>query len=172
MQQLKLTGKERRFDENEILVSKTDTKGRIIYANEAFCDVTGYSEKELIGQPRGITRHPDMPNSIYQLFWEKFEKGREIFAYELNRCKNGDYFWVLAHVTPTYNDVQALIGHHSNRRCPTREAVSTISAVYKLLRERETKHTEYEKGLADGSAALQAILQQKGMSYDSFVFSL
>ena len=97
------TGKERTFSDDEIIVSKTDPKGRLTYVNDVFCKVGLYSEDELVGQPHSIVRHPDMPRSIFALLWERIRAGREIFAYVKNMAKNGDYYWVLAHVTPSYD---------------------------------------------------------------------
>jgi PAS domain S-box len=98
-----LTGVERTFGTDEIIVSKTDPKGRIIYANEVFLRLAGYAESEIIGQPHSIIRHPDMPRCVFKLLWDTVQSGNEIFAYVVNRSKNGDHYWVLAHVTPTFD---------------------------------------------------------------------
>jgi len=81
------TGMERRFEEDEIIVSKTDLKGRITYANQVFLRVAGYSEKEVLGQPHNLIRHPDMPRCVFKLLWDTLEAKREIFAYVLNMAK-------------------------------------------------------------------------------------
>ena len=81
---LSLTGVERHFDEHEIIVSKTDLKGRITYANDTFLRVAGYRERDILGQPHSIIRHPDMPRCVFALLWQTIEAGREIFAYVIN----------------------------------------------------------------------------------------
>jgi PAS domain S-box-containing protein len=96
-----LTGVERTFVENEIIVSKTDLKGRITYANDVFIKLAGFTETELLGQPHSIIRHPEMPRCVFKLLWDTIAEGGEIFAYVVNRSKNGDHYWVFAHVTPT-----------------------------------------------------------------------
>jgi PAS domain S-box-containing protein len=166
------TGKERTFSDDEIIVSKTDPKGRLTYVNDVFCKVGLYSEDELVGQPHSIVRHPDMPRSIFALLWERIRAGREIFAYVKNMAKNGDYYWVLAHVTPSYDGNGQIDGYHSNRRVPDRKAVAAVEPLYRDLLALENAQPDRKAGLAAARAQLDALLQQKGMSYDEFVFSL
>ena len=91
-----LTGVERFFDDDEIIVSKTDLKGIITYGNSVFYRLAGYTEKELIGVNHNVIRHPDMPRAVFKLLWDTLAEGREIFAYVVNRAKNGDHYWVFA----------------------------------------------------------------------------
>ena len=116
-----LTGRERFFDDRDIIVSKTNLQGHITYANRVFLDIAGYREDEVLNQPHKILRHPDMPRCIFKLMWETIESGREVFAYVINRCKDGDHYWVYAHVTPSFDMSGKIIGYHSNRRVPQRE---------------------------------------------------
>jgi PAS domain S-box-containing protein len=166
------TQTERSFGQDEIIVSKTDTKGRILYANEVFCRVGQYAEHELVGQPHSILRHPDMPRCVFQLLWDTIAGGREIFAYVKNLAKSGDYYWVLAHVTPSYDKAGKIDGYHSNRRKPDPAAIEKIAPVYKLLLEEEQRHADRKQGQAAGYALLQKLLAERGQSYDEFVFSL
>jgi PAS domain S-box-containing protein len=91
-----LTGVERTFDEEEIIVSKTDLTGRVTYANDVFLRISGYTESEVLGQSHSIIRHPGTPRGVFSLLWRAIESGREIFAHVVNRAKNGDHYWVLA----------------------------------------------------------------------------
>jgi PAS domain S-box-containing protein len=86
------------FTEDDIIVSKTDLKGRITYANQSFCQMAGYTEAEMLGQPHSIIRHPDMPRAVFKLLWDTVLEGREIFAYVKNMAKNGNFYWVFADV--------------------------------------------------------------------------
>ena len=167
-----LTGVERTFAEDEILVSKTDTAGKITYANRVFLRVAGFLESEILGQPHNIIRHPEMPRSVFQLLWERIEAGHEIFAYVINRAKNGDHYWVHAHVTPTFDPQGSIIGYHSMRRKPDRKAVVAASDLYSILLAEEAKHENVKQAMAAGRALVEQTLQQAGMSYDEFVFSL
>lgn len=165
-------GRERSFHEDEIIVSKTDLKGIITYANDVFIRVSGFTEEELLGRPHNIVRHDAMPRCVYKLLWNRIQAGREIFAYVVNRAKNGDFYWVFAHVTPVYGGGTAITGYHSSRRLPQRAAVDKATSLYAILREEETRHTSPTAGMQAAADKLDAILREKGCSYDEFVFSL
>jgi PAS domain S-box-containing protein len=167
-----LTGVERSFGSDEIIVSKTDVKGRIIYANEVFLRMAGYTEREILNQPHSIIRHPDMPRCVFKLLWDTIEAGREIFAYVKNRAKNGDHYWVLAHVTPTLDKHGAIISYHSNRRSPRREAVAKAEGLYRELLAIEQGHPDRKAGMEAAFQAMVAKLQSVGVPYDEFVFAL
>jgi PAS domain S-box-containing protein len=167
-----LSGVERTFKSDEIIVSKTDTKGRIIYANEVFLRMAGYTEAEILNQPHSIIRHPDMPRCVFKLLWDTIETGKEIFAYVKNRSKNGDHYWVLAHVTPTFDKAGNIISYHSNRRSPRRDAVEKAEALYKDLLAIENRHEDRKAGMEAAFQAVVATLQGAGVPYDEFVFSL
>lgn len=168
-----LTGQERFFDSNELIVSKTDLQGRILYANRTFMKVGLYEEKELIGAPHSILRHPDMPRCVFKLLWDQIGAGHEIFAYVINRAKNGDHYWVLAHVTPSYDGSGAINGYHSNRRVPDKRVVTeVISPTYKALLDIESQHSNAKDGMMASYNHLLKILKDKGSTYDEFIFSL
>lgn len=169
---LYLSGVERTFGTDEIIVSKTDTKGRIIYANEVFLRMAGYTEAEILNQPHNIIRHPDMPRCVFKLLWTTIEAGKEIFAYVKNRSKNGDHYWVLAHVTPTFDSSGKIVSYHSNRRVPRRDAVEKAEALYKDLLAIENGHQDSKAGMEAAFQAVVAKLQAAGVPYDEFVFSL
>lgn len=166
------TKTERTFGEEEIIVSKTDTKGRITYANEVFQRVGLYKEAELLGQPHSILRHPDMPRCVFKLLWDTVEQGNEIFAYVKNMAKNGDYYWVFAHVTPSFDAKHTIIGYHSNRRLPRREAIAKVEPVYRKLLAEEERHPDRKAGMVSAFDMLVGLLKDQGIGYDEFVFSL
>jgi len=91
---------ERFFPEEEIIVSKTDLKGRITYCNPSFVEVSGYAAEELLGQPHNIVRHPDMPAEAFRDLWATVGGGRPWTGIVKNRRKTGDHYWVCANVTP------------------------------------------------------------------------
>ena len=166
------TGRERTFPEDEIIVSKTDLKGIITYANQTFIRVAGYTEQELLGQPHNIIRHPDMPRCVFQLLWDTISAGEEIFAYVVNLCKNGDHYWVLAHVTPTFDESGRITGYHSSRRKPDQSAVDTVSGLYRQLLEKEESYTDWREGMAAATALLMENLENMGTQYDELIFAL
>lgn len=171
--ELFLTGNERTFDKNDVIVSKTDLKGRITYCNRVFLGLAGYTEKELLGQPHSIIRHPDMPRCVFKLLWDTLAEGQEIFAYVVNRAKNGDHYWVLAHVTPDYSLDGELIGYHSNRRVPDKKIVNeTITPLYRDLLEIEANAENRKIGMEQSFAKVVEILTGAGLTYEEFVASL
>ncbi len=164
---------ERFFEKDEIIVSKTDLKGRITYANRTFCKIAGYRESEIIGQPHSIVRHPDMPRAVFKFMWDTILDGREIFAYVKNMAKGGDFYWVFAHVTPSYDDAGRMIGFHSNRRVPDPQVLQrSIIPLYAALLREEQSHKNGKDALAAGCRQFEAFVQSRKMSYDQLVFSL
>lgn len=167
---------EKTFKSNLLLVTKTDLKGTITYANRAFLEIVAISENVLIGSAHNIIRHPDMPKVIFAYLWEYLQRGDEIHAYVKNLCADGSYYWVLANVTPSYQqhsfkeknfkDSQ-VIGYHSSRRNPSKEALDFIKPLYKQLLQ-----AEQQGGIAASKKILQDLLDTKGVEYDEFILSI
>ena len=169
MKNLPITNRECFFADNDIIVSKTDLKGRITYANQTFLDIACYKEQDVLGQPHSLIRHPDMPRSIFKLLWDTLKNQHEIFAYVKNRSKNGDHYWVIAHVTPSKNAHGKVIGYHSNRRVPDRHTLDeTIIPLYRSLLEIE-QSSDRKAGLEKSYNKLTTILHDHGLAYDEFI---
>lgn len=166
------TNREVFFGTEEVIVSKTDTKGRITYCNDVFLKVAGYREEDLLGQPHSIIRHPDMPRCVFKLLWDTIENGQEIFAYVKNMAKSGDHYWVLAHVTPSYDMDGNIVGYHSNRRLPERAAVDKAAALYADLLSIENRNPDAKAGMQQAYQAVIDLLTKNHVTYDEFVFSL
>ena len=99
---LPVTEQERHVTPGQELVTQTDLKGRITYVNPAFIQVSGFSEDELVGHNHNVVRHPDMPQEAFEDLWSTLKLGRPWCKMVKNRCKNGDFYWVKANVTPVY----------------------------------------------------------------------
>lgn len=166
------TDREVTFGDDEIIVSKTDTTGRITYVNRVFLKVAGYTESELLGAPHSIIRHPDMPRTVFRVLWETIAAGDEVFAYVKNMAKTGDFYWVFAHVTPSFDRDGNIVGYHSNRRTPDREALAIVQPLYEELLAIENAPSNRKNGLETATAHLQRMLSERGTAYDEFVFSL
>ena len=166
------TGIERTFDKTEIIVSKTDLKGRITYANDVFLRVSQYREDEILGQPHNCIRHPDMPRCVFQLLWDTIQAGREIFALVINLAKSGDFYWVLAHVTPTYDHSGNVIGYHSSRRVPERSSIQKIVPIYKTLLDIERPIHNPKEAIAASMPVMLKLLKDNNVTYEEFIFSL
>ncbi|KAE8547599.1 methyl-accepting chemotaxis protein [Marinobacter nauticus] len=134
---LPITGNERTFPESQKLISSTDLRGKILHCNDAFVAVSGFSRDELIGQPHNIVRHPDMPPKAYENMWSHLKAGRPWMGLVKNRCKNGDFYWVSAYVTPVTANGE-VVGYESVRSCPGREDVARAEKLYKSIREGKT----------------------------------
>lgn len=166
------TGRECPFGEEELIVSKTDLKGRITYANDVFLRLSKYSIQELIGAPHSLIRHPDMPRCVFKLLWDTIEAKQEIFAYVLNMARDGDHYWVFAHVTPTFDAQQNIIGYHSNRRKPEAGQVAKVKPLYEALLTEENRLPNRKDGMQRGFEMLVATLKDARLDYDEFVFSI
>ncbi|GJM00116.1 MAG: transcriptional regulator [Methyloligella sp.] len=167
-----LTGNEVTFQDDEIIVSKTNLKGHLTYANKLFLEIAGYSEQEVIGKPHNIIRHPDMPRVIFKMLWDTVRDGREVFAYVINRCKNGDHYWVYAHVTPSLDMNGKIIGYHSNRRVPQKDILNqTIIPLYKQLKQAEDL-ADRKEGLLNSENLMSGYLADQQLAYDEFIMTV
>jgi PAS domain S-box-containing protein len=170
--QVRPTGKECPFGEEELIVSKTNLKGHITYANDVFLRLSKYPVKDVIGAPHSLIRHPDMPRCIFKLLWDTIQAKKEIFAYVVNMASDGDHYWVFAHVTPTLDEQQNVTGFHSNRRKPNPEQVTKIKELYQALLTEEGRHDSRKDGMLRGYDMLIATLKGKGLDYDEFIFAI
>lgn len=165
------TGALRTFGDDEVIVSKTDLRGRLTYVNDVFMRVSCMAEDELLGKPHNVIRHPEMPRALFALLWNEIQAGREVFAYVLNLAADGVGYWVLAHVTPTFQH-GSIVGYHSNRRLPGAAAVATVAPLYERLRAIEARQDSPVEALAASTAALADELAERVTTYDEFVWSL
>lgn len=150
--------------ENDFIVSKTDLKGRITYVNKIFMEMAGYTEKELLGQPHSIIRHPDMPKAVFKLLWDMVQNGNEIFAFVNNKTKDGGNYWVFANVTPSFDAKGNLIGYYSVRRMPNPAALDVIKPLYTSM-----LNAERSGGVDAGTKVLTDLLKEKGVGYNELI---
>ncbi|PFG37223.1 PAS domain S-box-containing protein [Flavimobilis soli] len=162
---------ERRLAPDDLVVTKTDLRGHITYANETFLRVSGASETEVAGRAHNLIRHPDMPGGVFRLMWDTLGAGEEIFAYVLNRAIDGPFYWVLAHVTPTRDRSGAVVAYHSTRRAPSRDAIPPVRDLYARMRELERGRPRRE-GAEASLAWLTEHLDSQGLSYEEWLWSL
>lgn len=160
------------MQDDDLIVSKTNLKGRIAYANDVFLDIAGYRIGEVLDQPHSMIRSEAMPRAVFKLLWDRIQAGREVFAYVVNKTKPGGHYWVLAHVTPSRDKTGQIIGYHSNRRKPSPQAVARISKFYAALLREEKSHKNGKQALAASYALLEQKLAELGVDYDEFVLSV
>ncbi|MEG7524467.1 MAG: methyl-accepting chemotaxis protein [Chromatiales bacterium] len=140
---LPVTDNEQVMRDGQTIVSKTDLKGIITFANQDFIDISGFTEAELIGKNHNIVRHPDVPAGAFGDLWQTLKAGRPWTGIVKNRCKNGDFYWVEANVAPIF-EAGEIAGYLSVRNKPSREQISAAETVYKLAAEGKV-------GLREGS---------------------
>ncbi len=151
--------REAQFELNELFFSITRRDSTIVSGNEVFVRISGYSKEELVGQPHNIIRHPDMPKSVFKLFWNYLNAGKAVIAYVKNRTKDGRHYWVVAAVFPQGDS------YVSMRLKPTSPLFMTVQNLYK-----ELKTLEEQSGVDAASTALEGALQELGYaSYDAFM---
>lgn len=132
-----VTDNEVTLKDNAMIVSKTDLKGRITFVNREFIEVSGFTEEELLGQSHNIVRHPDMPPEAFEDLWTTVKNGKPWIGMVKNRCKNGDYYWVEAVVSPIAENGQTA-GFISVRRKASAQQIRGAILYHKRLREGET----------------------------------
>ena len=155
------------MNQDDLIVSKTDLKGRITYGNEYFIKISGYKESELLHAPHNILRHQDMPKIVFKLLWDKIQNKETINAYVKNRNKNGDFYWVFANVTASLDDNNNVIGYYSIRRKPSNSAIKIIEPFYKELLKAESRG-----GVQASNKLLNHTLQDAGVSYNEYIINL
>ena len=124
--------------EDQTLISVTDLKGRITYANKAFIGLSGFIEEELLGQPHNIVRHPDMPSEAFRDMWATVETGTPWTGVVKNRRKDGGYYWVRANATPV-RDGDRIVGFLSVRTRPSQDEINACEALYATMREEAAR---------------------------------
>ncbi|EQA34744.1 PAS domain S-box protein [Leptospira inadai serovar Lyme str. 10] len=129
---LPVTGKEIHFPANAVIISRTDPKGRITYVSKDFAEISGFTEREMLGEPHNIVRHPDLPPIIYEDLWKTIQSGRPWNGIVKNRAKNGDHYWVDATVTPVFEN-DKITSYMSVRKKAERSDIEKADKLYQKL---------------------------------------
>jgi aerotaxis receptor len=155
---LPVTDVETLLPEGEFIYSRTDLKGVIVEANEAFAHISGFRREEMIGQPHNMVRHPDMPEAAFADLWADLKAGRPWRGVVKNRRKDGGYYWVVANASPVRENGQ-VVGYQSVRSRPTREEVSAADAAYRRIRAGDRSiHIDHGRVAKRRAAWLNALL--------------
>jgi PAS domain S-box-containing protein len=128
--------KETVLDDYAFLVSETDAKGTILFANNDFCKIAEYSLEELVGNPHSMVRHKDMPKAAFADLWKTVQSGNTWTGYVKNATKSGGYYWVYATVYP-FEGCDGSKGYLSCRRKASKEEIEEHEKLYKELRSKE-----------------------------------
>ncbi|BAK74088.1 MAG: PAS domain-containing protein [Arcobacter sp.] len=124
------------LDEYAFLVSETNEKGIITFANNDFCKIAGFTLDELVGKPHNLVRHPDMPKTAFKDLWETVKKGEIWTGYVKNRTKDDGFYWVFATVYP-FENYDGEKGYLSCRKKASKEEIEVYEKLYKNLKENE-----------------------------------
>jgi PAS domain S-box-containing protein len=144
------------LNDDTLIVSKTDVKGKLTYFNEQFVTASGFTEQELIGQPHNIIRHPDMPPEAFENLWDTLKAGRPWVGAVKNRRKDGSFYWVLASATPIWENGQ-VTGYMSVRTKLPADQRTEAEQVYKLLRENKAQGYRVDDGIIRRRSWLDAV---------------
>jgi len=162
------TGVEIKVDTKKLIVSKTDLKGKIIYGNDYFTEISGYKENELIHAPHNILRHPDMPRAIFNLMWQHLHSGRNIMLVVKNMTKYGNHYWVTTDFDIKRNSNTGKPEYYiAFRQAAPRHVIEEMENIYSKLLE-----IEHEHGMDASILYFEAYLEEKGMNYDQFIEDL
>jgi len=146
MQRPKATQNEIIFDGGH-MITETDLKGCITYANRKFTEITGYSREELIGTPHSIVRHPKMPRVAFKEMWETLHRGMDWDGYVINLTKNGSYYWVHVYITPRCDEKHNIVGYIAARKVPGDISLTKIKKKYEmLLADEDSTEDEFVRG--------------------------
>jgi len=146
------------------IVSKTDLKGKITYVNPYFVEVSGFTEDELLGAPHNLVRHPDMPPGAFGDLWETLKAGIPWNGLVKNRRKNGDYYWVLANVTPV-REGERVVGYMSVRTKPSREQVAAAADLYRRMASGQAHGIAIKRGAVVRTGLRGSIASMRHMPF-------
>lgn len=155
------------FSKKKFIVSKTDIKGKITFINKNFCEVSGYSEDELIGTPHNILRHPDMPRAVFYLVWKNLLSGRRISGVVKNLAKDGRYYWVIADFEPKFDNNGNIVSLTAFRRAAPDSVIEAAEELYATMLAIEKKH-----GMDKSLSYLEGYLEEHDTTYDTFIAEL
>ncbi len=154
------------LDPTKVIMSKTDSKGIIQYANEYFVKVCGYTKEELLGKPHNIIRHPDMPKIVFKILWERLKKGENLYAVIKNLTKDGNCYWVATKFETTFDKNGNIIAHYARRKTIPEKVKQTASELYKTISAIE----KHDVKLAE--MTFYETLNKFDLTYDDFFLEL
>lgn len=160
---LPVTHQEHLLQDGKSIVSKTDLKGNITYVNPYFIEVSGFSQEELLGAPQNIVRHPDMPEEAFADLWRTVKSGLPWNGLVKNRCKNSNFYWVKANITPALENGKP-VGYMSVRTRPTREQVTAASTLYAQFRQKKARGITIYEGAVVRSGLIGHLLRVSNLS--------
>ena len=164
-----MSGLERKLDEEELIVSKSDLDGRITYCNDSFMAFSGYEENEVLGKRHDLIRHPDVPLSVHRYMQRQIESGKEFFGVAKYLTKEGDYYWCFSNIAQSFDNKNEAIGYHSVNRMLKPKLQEFMEPVYKSMCLLEKNQNESEAALDEAENLFMQSFN--GREYDEFICS-
>ncbi|EMS85443.1 methyl-accepting chemotaxis protein [Leptospira noguchii] len=161
---LPITNQEIKVPINSVLISRTDTKGKMSYVSQDFANISGFSEEEMLGEPHNLIRHPDVPSEIFREMWETIKNGNPWSGIIKNRAKSGDYYWVDATVTPVMSE-GVISGYMSVRKKATQDQIQRAEVLFYQLKNTKSFLWKLKEGT-------QVLFKKLGLSGKIIVYSL
>ncbi|MCE0495253.1 PAS domain-containing protein [Vibrio salinus] len=165
------SAKQIHFADDELIISKTDLKGNITYANRIFMQVSNFTTDQLIGQSHSIIRHRDMPKGVFYGLWKTLKSGEEFFGFVKNITADGNFYWVFANITPDFLDGK-MVGFFSVRRTATESSLAIIRPLYQEMLAIEQKSASNEAAKRSWEWLLQTFADTSGKSYEEHIISV
>ena len=156
-----------KFSQKKFIVSKTDINGIITFANNNFCDISGYSKDELMGAPHSIVRHPDMPRAIFFLIWNSLLRGEPVSGVIKNLAKSGKYYWVIADLDIKKDENGNIKSFTAFRRAAPQHVIDEVEDLYDTM-----LNIEKRRGMEGSLSYFESFLEEKGMNYEEFLNDL
>lgn len=159
---------EMNWDKDQVIISKTDLEGTILYVNAAFEAVSEYPKAKLVGESHNIIRHPDMPKVVFKKLWEALKKGENYHAIVKNLTKSGRYYWVITDFEIEKDEDGNIVGYTGRKKSISKSIIEKIQPLYKMLLDIEKKRG-YEASELYFNAYLKEEVEKE---YDDFVLDL
>lgn len=155
------------IDPSKTLMTKTSAQGILEYANEYFMEVTGFTQKELIGKPHQVIRHPDMPQCIYHVINEHLSTGKNVNAVLKNITKDGKYYWVIVDLEANVDENGTLVSYYSRRKAIPKNFIPKIEKFYNNL-----KMIEQRQNVEFSLKYLEGLLEDQKLSFTELILNL
>jgi len=148
----------------EVIISRTDTKGNIIYCNSTFRKVNAFEGASVINQSHSILRHPDMPKVIFDIVWKTIAKGLPIQAILKNKTKDNRYYWTMIDWKPQKDMNNKIVSYVAHGKQAPQQIIDIIEPLYDILKDIEKEH-----GLKSALTYLHAYLDEQDMTYSQYL---
>jgi len=163
----KMKQKEVKCATQEVIITRTDLKGNIIYHNPTFSKINGFKGASVINKPHNIVRHPDMPKAIFKIIWSIIQQGLPIQALIKNRTHDGHYYWALINWKVQKNRDEEIISYVAYAKQAPRHAIKVLSPVYNMMLQIEKEHD-----IASSLEYFHSFLNEEGVTYSQYMEKL